>query len=262
MGNNSPGYYTTSLRSVCARLEIAAGRRFRDGEAGPAAGRAHATAITTIAITPRRKNLRVPLRRAYDEILERFDLIAMPTLPSLRPKIPAEDCSRETYVDSALKTCSRIPVRSTWTGHPALTLPCGRIEGLPIGMMLVGRHFEETILLARRARLRGVGRLESVVSLRVEFGEPAPSKPRRACSGGSVNQAFQQALEFRRAAIPAAVDELGLMGIGEVVEPLVNGLAVVGNEDQNLAPIQRIDAAIGPAPARSCGRWSWSGSDG
>lgn len=30
------------------------------------------------------------------------------------------------------------------THHPALSLPCGSNNGLPIGLMLVGRHFDES----------------------------------------------------------------------------------------------------------------------
>ena len=33
------------------------------------------------------------------------------------------------------------------TGHPALTVPCGSHNELPIGMQLVGRHFEDGVLL-------------------------------------------------------------------------------------------------------------------
>jgi amidase len=33
------------------------------------------------------------------------------------------------------------------TEHPAITVPCGTYETLPLGMMLVGRHFEERTLL-------------------------------------------------------------------------------------------------------------------
>jgi amidase len=33
------------------------------------------------------------------------------------------------------------------TGHPALSVPCGMAGGLPIGMMLVGRHFEDDMVL-------------------------------------------------------------------------------------------------------------------
>src|ERR1700730_977780 len=95
MGNNWMGYYTTSLQEAFARgwtarpddvsetvkLVLLLGeymhRRYHN--------RYHAKA----------QNLRVPLRRAYDDILDRFDIIAMPTLPFPATKIPAEDCSRE-----------------------------------------------------------------------------------------------------------------------------------------------------------------------
>jgi amidase len=33
------------------------------------------------------------------------------------------------------------------TGHPALSVPCGFSEGLPIGMMLVGRHLDDATVL-------------------------------------------------------------------------------------------------------------------
>ena len=33
------------------------------------------------------------------------------------------------------------------SGHPAFTVPCGKVGGLPIGMMLVGRHFDESTLI-------------------------------------------------------------------------------------------------------------------
>jgi amidase len=33
------------------------------------------------------------------------------------------------------------------TDHPGLSLPCGMSDGLPIGLMLIGRHFEDATLL-------------------------------------------------------------------------------------------------------------------
>ena len=32
------------------------------------------------------------------------------------------------------------------TGHPSISLPCGYSKGLPVGMMLTGRFFEEETL--------------------------------------------------------------------------------------------------------------------
>jgi amidase len=33
------------------------------------------------------------------------------------------------------------------TGHPGLSIPCGISSGLPIGLMLIGRHFDDATLL-------------------------------------------------------------------------------------------------------------------
>ena len=33
------------------------------------------------------------------------------------------------------------------TGNPALSVPCGTSDGLPIGAMFVGRHFDDATVL-------------------------------------------------------------------------------------------------------------------
>ena len=146
LGNNWAGYYTSSLQEAFAhgwksqpdnvsetvKLVLLLGeymhRRYHN--------RYHARA----------QNLRVPLRNAYDAVLEEFDVLAMPTIPFPATRIPPPDASRETYVDAALNmqqnTCP-----FDVSGHPAFTIPCGTVEGLPVGLMLVGRHFDEPMLL-------------------------------------------------------------------------------------------------------------------
>ena len=91
-------------------------------------------------------------------MLRDYDLLAMPTIPFPATKIPAPDCSREEYVDAALNmqqnTCP-----FDVSGHPALTVPCGKIKGLPIGMMLVANHFDE---VERDPRLGGVREIDEL----------------------------------------------------------------------------------------------------
>ena len=43
------------------------------------------------------------------------------------------------------------------THHPAMSVPCGLVDGLPAGMMLIGKAFdEETIYRAAASFERGV----------------------------------------------------------------------------------------------------------
>jgi amidase len=32
------------------------------------------------------------------------------------------------------------------TGHPAMNVPCGMSDGLPVGMMLISRHYNESTI--------------------------------------------------------------------------------------------------------------------
>ncbi|RZI53652.1 MAG: amidase [Pseudonocardia sp.] len=92
-------------------------------------------------------NLVRTLRGAYDEALGRHDLLLLPTMPMKATPLPSEDSPREVITHRAVNTC---PFNAT--GHPAITVPCALRDGLPVGMMLVGRHFDEpTIYRAAHA---------------------------------------------------------------------------------------------------------------
>ncbi len=65
--------------------------------------------------------------------------------------IPAPDASREDYVARALEMISNTCPFDV-TGHPATTVPAGMSAGLPVGIMLIGRHWEDgTVLRAADA---------------------------------------------------------------------------------------------------------------
>jgi amidase len=65
--------------------------------------------------------------------------------------LPAPDASREDYVARALEMISNTCPFDV-TGHPAATVPAGMSEGLSVGMMLIGRHWEDgTVLRAADA---------------------------------------------------------------------------------------------------------------
>ncbi len=94
----------------------------------------------------RSQNLARKLSAAYDEALESYDLLLLPTLPMKATPIPAPDASREEIVGRALEMIHNTCPLDV-TGHPAMNIPCGLSDNLPVGAMLVGRRWEETTIL-------------------------------------------------------------------------------------------------------------------
>jgi amidase len=102
------------------------------------------------------QNLVRRLRRAYDEALSRYDLLVMPTLPIVATPLPAADAPVGEILQRAFEMLANT-VQFDCTHHPAMSLPCGMVDGLPVGMMLVAKAFDEaTIYRAAAAFERGV----------------------------------------------------------------------------------------------------------
>lgn len=96
------------------------------------------------------QNLRGRLCDAYDERLATYDVLALPTTPTTAFE-RREDLTTTELVERAQgkkgRTQNTMPF--DMTGHPAITIPCGRDDdGLPIGLMLVGNRFDDGTVLA------------------------------------------------------------------------------------------------------------------
>jgi Asp-tRNA(Asn)/Glu-tRNA(Gln) amidotransferase A subunit family amidase len=86
------------------------------------------------------------------ELFERFDLLAAPAMPITAPAL-GED-SVEVRGETFPYRVALIPFNSPWSlaGLPAASLPCGFVDGLPVGLALVGgRHEDGTVLRAAHA---------------------------------------------------------------------------------------------------------------
>ena len=99
------------------------------------------------------KNLVRRLRAAYDKALADCDLLLMPTTVQKSSRNPegsdlsAADTLMAHAFNNTINTC-----QFNVTGHPALSLPCGIRDGMPVGLMLVGKTFaEKTIYQAAYA---------------------------------------------------------------------------------------------------------------
>lgn len=88
------------------------------------------------------------ITRAYDELFETYDLLALGTAPITARRF---DELTLPWRGADIATADLHSV-NTWmfnlTGHPAITVPCGfDDEGMPVGLQLVARHNEEALLL-------------------------------------------------------------------------------------------------------------------
>ncbi|WP_419906537.1 amidase [Hoeflea sp.] len=87
-------------------------------------------------------NISRRIREAYDAVLKEYDLLLMPTTPVKATPLPPKNASRDEYVERAFDMSSNTSPFDI-THHPAMAIPCGMSDGLPVSMMLVGRHFDE-----------------------------------------------------------------------------------------------------------------------
>jgi amidase len=102
------------------------------------------------------QNLSRKLTAAYDVALANYDLLLMPTLPVKATPLPPADASRALYLQRAFEMISNTAPFDA-TGHPAMSLPCGMSDGLPVGLMLIGRHYDESTIYRAAAAFEGAG---------------------------------------------------------------------------------------------------------
>jgi aspartyl-tRNA(Asn)/glutamyl-tRNA(Gln) amidotransferase subunit A len=90
----------------------------------------------------RAQKVRTLVRRDFDRAFAAVDLIVAPTTPNVAFKAGEKEDPLAMYLNDALT----IPVNLT--GLPAISVPCGfTAGGLPIGLQLIGRAFDEPALL-------------------------------------------------------------------------------------------------------------------
>jgi amidase len=97
------------------------------------------------------QNVRPAYIKAYDTALTDVDVLVMPTCIMTAPRNHRPGSYLEAVEDNLL-SASRGGSRNTqpfnYTGHPALALPVGKSSaGLPVSMQLVGRFFDDPVLM-------------------------------------------------------------------------------------------------------------------
>ena len=87
--------------------------------------------------------VRTLLRRDYDHAFERVDVVAMPTMPT-----PPFKLGEKVSDPLQMYLGDIFTVSANLAGLPGISVPCGfSSDGLPIGLQLMGRMFDEATLL-------------------------------------------------------------------------------------------------------------------
>ncbi|WP_234380517.1 amidase [Streptomyces sp. CMB-StM0423] len=85
------------------------------------------------------------LRRSWAEFLDAYPLLLGPsfTEPPVEPGLESRDRAGRDRVASAMRLCSV----TSFVGVPGVAVPTGVVDGLPVGVQIVGRAFREDLCL-------------------------------------------------------------------------------------------------------------------
>jgi len=87
------------------------------------------------------QKVRTLIIREHREALERFDVLACPTSPTV-----AFPLGERVADPLAMYASDILTIPSNLAGVPGLSIPCGLSDGLPVGLQLIGPQFGENRL--------------------------------------------------------------------------------------------------------------------
>ena len=97
------------------------------------------------------QKVRTKIKEEFDAVLAEVDFLLTPTSPHPAFKIGDQAADPlKMYLEDIFVTGASL------AGLPALAIPCGLAHGLPVGLQLIGKPFEESVLLSAAHRFQQV----------------------------------------------------------------------------------------------------------
>jgi aspartyl-tRNA(Asn)/glutamyl-tRNA(Gln) amidotransferase subunit A len=87
------------------------------------------------------------LRRGFREVFSRYDALLAPSLPATAGAFGSRKVRVNGVEEDITSSYIRPSVSANLSGLPALSLPCGFHAGLPLGLQILGRPFDEATVL-------------------------------------------------------------------------------------------------------------------
>ncbi|MEC2065406.1 Asp-tRNA(Asn)/Glu-tRNA(Gln) amidotransferase subunit GatA [Bacillus inaquosorum] len=85
------------------------------------------------------QKVRTLIKKDFEDVFEKYDVIVGPTTPTPAFKIGENTKDPLTMYANDILT---IPVNLA--GVPGISVPCGLADGLPLGLQIIGKHFDES----------------------------------------------------------------------------------------------------------------------
>jgi amidase len=144
MGTGWEGLYTTSLLEYHSHWRSRANELSDTLKISMMVGQFHLK-HTNGRYYAKAQNLGRKLREEYNKVFASYDLLLMPTTPMKATPLPPPTSSLALWCQRAFEM---LPNTSPFdvTGHPAMSIPCGFSQGLPVGLQLVGRRYDESTI--------------------------------------------------------------------------------------------------------------------
>lgn len=145
VGYHSGGYHNVAFANVLGKSRITNGNDFPPSVKVMLLLGTYLNQTYHGSVYGRAQNAAKILRDSYDRAFQQVDILAMPTTPMKAHQYRSNASLSELMEYSSNMSGNTAPTNIT--GHPAISVPCGKPSGLPVGLMLIGRHFDDAGLL-------------------------------------------------------------------------------------------------------------------
>ncbi|MBI2057952.1 MAG: Asp-tRNA(Asn)/Glu-tRNA(Gln) amidotransferase subunit GatA [Candidatus Yanofskybacteria bacterium] len=89
----------------------------------------------------RAQKVRTLIRQDFEKVFEKFDIIVGPTTPTPAFKIGEKEDPLSMYLSDIYTVSVNL------AGLPAISVPCGKVGDLPVGLQIIGKKFDEETVL-------------------------------------------------------------------------------------------------------------------
>ena len=144
MGTGWEGLYTTSLLEYHSNWRTRADELSDTLKISMLIGQYHLK-HTRGRYYAKAQNLSRQLREEFNKVFASYDLLLTPTTAMKAPPIPPADASLELWCERAFEMITNTAPFDV-TGHPAMSVPCGMSDGLPVGLQIIGRRYDESTI--------------------------------------------------------------------------------------------------------------------